>query len=100
MLRHVVMWKFKDEAEGRSKAENLSLVQENILALIPLIPQIQSLQVGIDTFHTPASYDLVLIGDFADREALETYINHPEHQKVGAYTSKVVASRIAVDFLV
>ncbi len=56
MLRHVVMWKFKDEAEGRSKAEN--------------------------------------------REALETYINHPEHQKVGAYTSKVVASRVAVDFLV
>ena len=91
MLRHVVMWKFLEEA--------LDIVQKNILALIPVIPQIQSLQVGKDTFHTPASYDLVLIGDFADKDDLNTYINHPEHQKVGVYTSKVVSSRIAVDYL-
>ena len=26
MLKHIVVWKFKDEAEGKSRAENCALV--------------------------------------------------------------------------
>ena len=33
MIKHVVMWKFKDEAQGATKAENLAKVKAALAAL-------------------------------------------------------------------
>ena len=34
MLKHIVFWKFKDEAEGRSKEENMELIREGLMGLV------------------------------------------------------------------
>lgn len=39
MLKHIVVWKFKDEAEGKSRAENCALVRERLLALVGSSPR-------------------------------------------------------------
>ena len=46
MIKHVVMWKLKNEAEGNSKSRNIELVKEKLLSLKPVISQISSLEVG------------------------------------------------------
>ena len=39
MLKHIVMFKFKDTAQGRTKAENLEAARARMLALKEEIPE-------------------------------------------------------------
>ena len=33
MIRHIVMWQLKDEAEGKSKQENAAIIKKSLEAL-------------------------------------------------------------------
>ena len=48
------------------------------------IPEIISLEVGIDVVGDPRAVDLGLVVRLPDREALQRYIDHPAHQRVVA----------------
>lgn len=48
MLKHIVMWKLKEFAEGKTKAENALIMKENLERLVGIVPEIISLQVGIN----------------------------------------------------
>lgn len=98
MIKHVVMWKLKNEAEGNDKLKNAALVKETLTSLKPLISQINSLEVGENFNPTDAAYDLVLITSHQDKEALSAYINHPAHQEAAVFIGKVVTERKVVDF--
>ncbi len=97
MIQHVVMWKFAEEAEGKTKAENMAWVREHLLALCPIIPQIKKLEIGEDIGGTDMSYDMVLIMEFDSMEDLHTYKIHPDHQAVSHYVKKVRVGRVTVD---
>ena len=49
MVRHVVMWKLKDEAEGASKAENAVKMARMLEGLVGKIGGLLKLEVGIDS---------------------------------------------------
>lgn len=98
MLRHVVMWKLKNFAEGHSRPENAALIREKLESLPEKIPEIIRLEVGFDIVRSEGSYDLVLIGDFDDISQLERYQRHPEHVKVAEFVARVRESRTVVDF--
>ena len=98
MLKHIVMWKFKEAAEGATKEENLRKAKSLLDALPPTIPQIKTFEVGIDTLHSDTSYDLVLISGFDDEASLVTYQKHPEHVAVVEFLRNVQADKIVVDF--
>lgn len=98
MIKHVVMWRFKESAEGNTKSENMRIFREGLEALVPIIPELKTLEIGVDELGESASYDMILISTFDSFEALEVYKNHPEHQKVSAFCGKVRESRVAVDF--
>ena len=98
MLKHVVMWRLKESAEGRTKAENALYIKE-ILELLPYkIKEIKNLEVGINVLNAPPSYDLVLIVGFANMLDLQAYQAHPEHVKVADYILKVRDTRAVVDY--
>lgn len=97
MIQHVVMWKFANVAEGRTREENMEWVREHLTALIPIIPEIRSMEIGADVGRTDMSYDMVLIMAFDSMEDLHTYKVHPEHQKVSQYVKKVRTARATVD---
>jgi hypothetical protein len=98
MLKHVVMWRLKESAEGRTKAENVLYIKE-ILELLPYkIKEIKNLEVGVNVLNAPPSYDLVLIVDFANLLDLQSYQAHPEHVKVADYVLKVRETRAVVDY--
>ena len=97
MIRHVVMWKLKDHAEGRSREENIELISKELYALLPIIPEIKKMEIGTDVKHTPASMDLMLLSEFESLEALATYATHPAHVKVAQYVGKVTEARVVLD---
>ena len=99
MVTHVVCWKLYDEAEGRSKRTNISLIKAELLALEDLIPEVQSVEVGVNAPQADSkNYDIVLIAEFDDFEALKNYSAHPEHKRFVEFISKLRSHRVAVDF--
>ncbi len=92
------MWKFKPEAEGNTKQANMEKVRAELYALVPIIPEIKEMEIGLDVSHTDMSADLVLVTKFDSTEALTAYANHPEHLKVSAFVRKVIESRTVIDF--
>lgn len=100
MIKHVVMWRFHETAEGNTKAENMQIFKGKLEALVPIIPEIKSLEVGIDEIKAETSYDIILVSTFETMETLKIYVNNPEHKKVAEFCAKVAASRVAVDYTI
>ena len=97
MIRHVVMWKFKEEAEGKTKEENMQAVKEMLYSLVPRISEIKRMEIGFDVTHSNASMDLMLLTEFDSTENLKVYAVHPDHLAVAEYVGKVVESRVVLD---
>lgn len=99
MIRHVVLFKFLDEAMGRSKQENLEITVSMLKNLMGIVPSLLSCQVEYNDSNADSSnYDLILITEHEDFEGLHSYIIHPEHQKVGVFMKTVRESRTCVDY--
>lgn len=99
MIRHIVMFKFKEEAEGRTKAENLAITKAMLEALPEKIEWIRSSTVKTNSPDADqTNYDLCLISDFDSFEDLNSYIVHPNHKAVGAFMRPVRLDRSCVDF--
>ena len=95
MLTHIVCWKYKAETTEEeiethiAKLKNLPNVISNIL----------SFDVGRDVLHLERSFDLGLVATYPDREALDEYTIHPDHQKVAALGKEIAEKVVSVDFL-
>ncbi|MCC5806678.1 MAG: Dabb family protein [Opitutales bacterium] len=98
MLRHIVFFRLKDTPDGKTAAQNAAELKRRLEALSPLVPEIRSLEAGLDVLHGDASYDLALTVDLDDLDALERYRVHPEHQKVVQFVKEVTSARAAVDY--
>ncbi|TQD25659.1 Dabb family protein [Methanolobus vulcani] len=100
MLKHIVMWKLKESAEGNSKEENAKLMKEKLEALKSKIPEIGVIEVGINAIPSDAAYDVTLYSEFSDESAFKTYQVHPEHLKVAGFVGKINDNRVVVDYFV
>ena len=100
MIKHVVMWKFQEEAEGGTKVENMQIFKDGLESLVAIIPQIKSLEVGINEVASDAAYDIILVSTFDSMDDLKTYATHPDHVKIGEFCAKVRISRVVVDYTI
>lgn len=98
MVKHIVMWRLKEFAEGRSKDENLPRMKDRLEALKQKISEIKTLEVGINFNETEDSYDIVLYSEFANRESLEAYQRHDEHVKARDFIQKIRLEKKVVDY--
>lgn len=60
MIKHIVMWTFKDEALGRDKAGNVAEVKRQLDALPDIVPGMGLFEVVPAQPGLEASYDLCL----------------------------------------
>ena|SRR5271157_1430197 len=100
MVKHVVMWKLKDFAEGAGKKENALKIKSSLEGLKSKIKEVKYLEVGISAGDATDFYDIVLISEFKDLRDLESYQKHPEHVKAAEFISKVRLERKVVDYFV
>lgn len=73
-------------------------MKEHLEALLGRIPELISVEVGVNVCESDAAYDAVLIATFHSVEDLERYKNHPLHKEISSYCKKVRDSRIVCDF--
>ncbi|MFX1672393.1 Dabb family protein [Paraburkholderia sp. A2WS-5] len=99
MIRHIVMWKFKESAEGATRAENLAKFKTMLEGCRNLVPGTLHLEAGLAEPGLASTFDLVLLSDFADRTALDAYQDHPDHQIVKDFARRVVEARQCVDYV-
>jgi hypothetical protein len=98
MIKHIVMWTLKEQAEGASKAENIIKIREQLEALVGVVPGLLNVEVGENFTDSPAAADLVLYSEIESREALPVYQQHPEHVKVAQFIGAVTSARQVVDY--
>lgn len=98
MIKHIVMWKLKSEAEGRTAAENALWMKEHLESLMGIVPQLKTCEVGINIAE--GNYDACLVSTFDSMEDLAAYKVHPEHVKISFYCKKVRETRVACDYII
>ena len=99
MIKHIVLFKLAEQAEGNSKAVNAAIIKRRLEALKGLIPEILKMEVSINHADAPAgNHDIVLDSEFRSLDDLRTYVSHPEHRKVGEFIGKVRTDRAAIDY--
>lgn len=104
MIRHVVMWKLKDEAEGASKDKNAEKMKLILEGLKVKIDEIKNVEVGInitdDDEETGSPYDVVLISDFETELDYTMYTRNDHHKKAVDFINSVIEERHFVDYKV
>ena len=93
MIRHIVMWKFK---EGERK--NMLIFRERLLDLKGKIPEIRSMEVGINVNPSERSYDAVLVAEFDSLEDMKAYSVNPLHVAVSDFCKTIRTSSVSVDY--
>jgi hypothetical protein len=98
VIKHIVAWKFKDEALGATKAENLLRARAAIESLRESVPSVRHLEVGFDIGAARDPWDIVIYSEFDDRAGLDAYQVHPEHVKVAELIGEMRELRAAIDY--
>ena len=98
MVKHIVMFRFMEQADGRSKSDNLQIAKSMLEKLQGVVPTLKSSQVHLNDGANKTNYDLVLIAEYDSYEALAEYIVHPAHKAVGEFIKKVRLDRACVDY--
>ncbi len=99
MVKHIVFFNFHETAEGATQLENAQKAKQELENLINLIPCLKKIEVGINIPHAAnTNYDICLYSEVDTFEDVDTYQNHPEHVRVGAFIKKVISARACVDY--
>ena len=98
MIKHIVMWKLKDQAEGADKAANAREMKRRLDECANVVPGILKFEVMLAQPGLEATYDAVLYSEFADREALAAYAAHPTHQAVVPFIGAIREGRQCMDY--
>ncbi|NTU97637.1 MAG: Dabb family protein [Chlorobiaceae bacterium] len=98
MIKHIVIWRLKDFAEGNQKEVNAAIVKRKLESLSGRIPGMSLIEAGIDFSRSDSSGDIVLYCEFSGRDALDTYQKHPEHVAIKDFIGNVTQERRVVDY--
>jgi hypothetical protein len=100
MIKHIVMFKLRKCEIPGDKIRASRRIKEKLEKLVNYIPELKSMEVGINISLRKTAYDLVLVSEFMNEADLETYRNHPEHIKIVEYIKKVSEKSVVVDYQV
>ena len=98
MVRHIVMWNFKEEFTKEENIKNAQKIKAELEALPSKIEGIISLKVMIST-QSSGNRAVVLNSLFTDENALKNYTIHPEHVRVGTIVRAALTDRAGADYI-
>jgi quinol monooxygenase YgiN len=100
MIKHIVMWKLRDHAEGADKASNLIKMKALLESCSNLVDGMLALEVALAVPELEATYDIVLYTEFTDKAALDAYQEHPTHQAIKPFIGAIRSERQCMDYQV
>ena len=94
MLTHIVVWKYRSDTSQDTRDDHVSQLR----SLHSVVPGIERFSAGVDTLHSPKSYDTGLVAIFRDRAVLDAYTVHPDHVRVVEFGRGITETMAKVDF--
>ena len=98
MIKHIVMWKLKEEAEGRDRLANAVEMKRRLDECANIVPGIIKFEVTLAQPGLEATYDVVLYSEFESKAALEAYAVHPTHKALVPFIGAIREGRQCMDY--
>lgn len=98
MVKHVILWKLKDEFSESEKEEIKKNIKNGLEGLADKIPGLSEIHVYTNGLASSTA-DLMLDSQFENEEALRGYSVHPNHVHVAdTFVRPYTAVRSCLDF--
>lgn len=102
MIKHLVMWKLKDEVKPTKEALDAIITEQTkrFRAMQARIPEIEALTVYPAIKQGKDFYDFVVVMDFADRDALERMQRSDAHHDPSdrEFVARIRECKAVVDY--
>ena len=99
MVKHIVLFKLKDEASADKKLEAMHAFKQAIEALPAKISVIRKVEVGLN-INPGETWSIALYSEFDTLDDVKAYATHPDHVAAGALLAEVRESRACVDYAI
>ncbi len=99
MVKHIILWKLKEELTPEQKATIIAGIKEGLESLKGKVPGLIDIKVNTERILPSSNADLMLDATLESPEALKGYAKHPAH--VAIADTKVrpfTAARTCLDF--
>lgn len=97
MVKHIVLFKLKEELPATEKQAVMNQFKEAIEALPAKISVIRKIEVGLNV-NPAEAWDIALSSEFDSLEDVKTYAVHPDHVAAGKLLADVKLNRACVDY--
>lgn len=98
MVKHVILWKIKEEYTGEKLAEIKKGIKEGLEGLKGEIPGLLEIKVNIEGLAS-SNVDVMLDSTFESEDALKAYAVNPKHVAVAdGKVRPFTASRACLDY--
>lgn len=97
MVKHIVLFKLKDEASAEARLAAMNAFKAAIEALPAKIPFIRSIEVGLN-INPAETWSIALYSEFDSLDDVRRYAVHPDHVAAGKLLAEVRESRACVDY--
>lgn len=98
MVKHVILWKLKDDVTGDAKETVLREMKENLEALVGKVPGLLNLTIVTKPLAS-SNADVMLDSTLESEEALKGYQSHPDHVAVAnTYVRPFTEVRLCMDY--
>jgi len=93
MFKHIVLYKLKD-SDTRQKIA----LKSKFMSMDGKIPEIISIEVGINELSLARNYDVSLFITFKTQQDFYNYKENDFHKTVSSYVHEVITSSVSVDY--
>ena len=97
MVKHVILWKLKDEITEGTKEEAIAKIKRDLEALNGQIEGLVSLKVIVPDLAS-SNADIMLDSTLENEEALKGYQVHPAHVAAAAFVRANTELRLCADY--
>ena len=96
MVKHMIIWKFKDELEEKeARAKDIKAALEGLAGKIDGLVEMHILTERYEC----SSGDLMMDSTFENKEALDLYQSHPLHKEIAnGLVRPSIQERLSFDF--
>jgi len=98
MIKHILLWKFKDEYKINSVdyANKIKTLNNMFKGMIGIVDGLINAEIGKSINNGP--YDIVLYSEFIDKQSLDNYKIHPLHLEVKNISKDWVTEKTVIDY--
>ena len=97
MIKHIVLFKLRDEAPAEEKLAAMNDFKKAIEALPERIAVIRKIEVGLN-INPGETWSIALYSEFDTLDDVKFYATHPDHVAAGRLLANVKENRACVDY--